>query len=250
MDLPMHLTSHRKRRIASRMGPVLASIGKAFEQLRDPAIMRIAAKSIGITVLIFVLFGAGLYYGLIWVGDTYSWSGDGWLQVVAAILITILAFWFLFRVVALAVLQFFADEVVIAVEKAHFPDLAERAVPLPFRRDLANSLKGLARALGFNLLALPVAAILVFTAFGPAIVFLLVNAVLLGRELTNMAWFRHSGEPPGPNPVSRNERLMLGGVIAAMMLVPFLNFIAPIVGAAAGTHLTHDAMRRLERENA
>lgn len=250
MVAAMHLTSRRKRRNALQMGPVLASIGKAFEQLRDPAILRVAAKSIGITVLIFVIAGVGVFFGLEWLFAWLEWEAGGFARAAAAVIIAALAFWFLFRVVALAVLQFFADEVVIAVEKAHYPDLAERAVPLPFRRDLANSLKGLARALGFNLLALPVAAVLFFTAFGPALVFLLVNAVLLGRELTDMAWLRHSGEPPTPSPVKGSERLMLGGAIAAMMLVPFVNFIAPIVGAAAGTHLTHDAMRRREGGNA
>lgn len=244
------LTSADKRRIALQMGPVLSSLAKAFEQLRDPAILRVAAKSIGITVLIFIAGGVGVYFGLEWLFAWLEWEAGGFARAAAAVIIAALAFWFLFRVVALAVLQFFADEVVIAVERAHYPDLAERAVPLPFRRDLANSLKGLGRALGFNLLALPVAVILVFTAFGPAIVFLIVNAVLLGRELTDMAWLRHSGEPPGPNPVKGSERLMLGGAIAAMMLVPFLNFIAPIVGAAAGTHLAHDAMQRWEAGNA
>ena len=232
------------------MGAVIASLAKAFGQLGDPAILRVAAKSIGITVLIFVLAGVGLYFGLDGLFAWLEWEADGFVRAAAAIVIAVIAFWFLFRVVALAVLQFFADEIVIAVEKAHYPDLAERAVALPFRRDLANSLRGLGRALAFNLLALPVAAILIFTAFGPAIVFLLVNAVLLGRELTDMAWLRHSGNPPGQNPVLGSERLMLGGAIAALMLVPFANLVAPILGAAAGTHLTHDAMHRRGRIDA
>jgi hypothetical protein len=53
-------------------------------------------------------------------------------------------------VVALAVLQFFADEIVEAVEARHYPALAAQAQALPFRRDLANSLRGLARALGYS----------------------------------------------------------------------------------------------------
>lgn len=232
------------------MSSVLASLGKAFGQLRDPAILRVAAKSIAITVLIFVIAGVGVFFGLEWLFAWLEWEAGGFARAAAAVVIAAIAFWFLFRIVALAVLQFFADEVVIAVEKAHYPDLARTAVPLPFRRDLANSLKGLGRALAFNLLALPVAAVLVFTAFGPALVFLLVNGVLLGRELTDMAWFRHCGEPDKPNPVTRSERLILGLAIAAMMLVPFVNFIAPIVGAAAGTHLTHDAMRRVRSADA
>ena len=127
---------------------------------------------------------------------------------------------------------------------AHYPDLADKARALPLPQDIANSLRGLGRALIFNLLALPIAAILIFTAFGPAIVFLLVNAALLGRELTDMTWLRHGGDQPGPNPVPGTERFMLGGAIAVLMLIPFANLFAPVLGAAAGTHLAQDAMRR------
>jgi uncharacterized protein involved in cysteine biosynthesis len=146
-------------------------------------------------------------------------------------------------VVALAVLQFFADTVVIAVEARHYPTRAAKARPLPFRRDLTNSLKGLLRALGYNLLALPVAGLLGFTAIGPAAVLLGVNAVLLGRELTDMAWLRHCDGAQAANPVPRGERALLGAAIAGLMLVPLANLAAPLIGAAAGTHLV---LRRLE----
>ena len=101
------------------------------------------------------------------------------------------------------------------------------------------------RALGYNLLALPLAAALAFTAVGPALVFLAVNAVLLGRELTDMGWLRHCRGDLGGNPVPRGERLLLGAVIAGMMAVPLANLVAPLVGAAAGTHLV---LRRLTAE--
>jgi uncharacterized protein involved in cysteine biosynthesis len=156
--------------------------------------------------------------------------------------------WLLFRVVALAVLQFFADEIVAAVEARHYPALAAQAQALPFRRDLANSLRGLARALGYNLLALPLAAVLAFTAIGPALVFLAVNAVLLGRELTDMAWLRHQTDrakgDDRANPVGAGERFVLGAGVAGLMLVPVAGLIGPVIGAAAGTHLV---LRRLER---
>jgi len=75
-------------------------------------------------------------------------------------------------------------------------------------------------------------------------VFLAVNAVLLGRELTDMAWLRHCAGDERGNPVGRGERLLMGAAIAGMMLVPALNLVAPVIGAAAGTHLV---LRRLER---
>ncbi len=226
------------------MSPIVASLLKAVRQLGDPAVLKVAVKSVGITILLFLAGGYALYRGLIWVGTEFSLSSDGTLEAIAATILALLAGWFLFRVVALAVLQFFADEIVAAVEARHYPEAACRAQKLPFKRDLANSLRGIGRALLFNLLALPVAIVLMFTAIGPAIVFLLVNAVLLGRELTDMAWLRHCGDAPQDTPVGGLERVVFGGSIAALMLVPLAGLLAPIIGAAAGTHVTHHAMRR------
>ncbi|MBV7265529.1 EI24 domain-containing protein [Erythrobacter ani] len=232
------------------MNAVLVSLSKAVSQLGDPAIVRVAVKSIVITLLIFVAGGVGLYFGLAWFFAWLGWEAGGFAQAAAAAIIALIAFWFLFRIIALAVLQFFADEIVAAVEARHYPHGADRARALPLHRDIANSLRGFGRAVSLNLLALPVAAVLLFTGLGPAIVFLLVNAVLLGRELTDMTWLRQSGGLLSPSPVKGSSRFLLGAVVAAMMLIPFVNLIAAIVGAAAGTHLTHDAMRRKKAADA
>ncbi len=224
------------------MSAVPAALAKAFGQLADRAVVAVAIKSIAITLALFSGLGAGLYFAFASIAERLGQDG-GWGAVFAALLAAAVM-WLLFRVVAIAVLQFFADEIVAAVEARHYPAFAAQAKPLPFRRDLANSLRGLRRALGYNLLALPVAGLVMFTAIGPALVFLAVNAVLLGRELTDMAWLRHCAGDERGNPVGRGERLLMGAAIAGMMLVPALNLVAPVIGAAAGTHLV---LRRLER---
>lgn len=225
------------------MSAVPAALARAAGQLADPAVLRVIAKSVAITLALFAGAGAGLYVGLAAVIESYGYEGE-WAGLAAVVLVPV-AMWLLFRVVALAVLQFFADEVVAAVEAKHYPAHAAEARALPFRRDLGNSLRGMARALGYNLLALPVAGVLAFTAIGPALVFLTVNAVLLGRELTDMAWLRHEGSAPGGNPAGKVERFLLGAGIAGLMLVPLVNLVAPVLGAAAGTHLV---LRRLDKE--
>lgn len=234
------------------MRSVLTALVRAVGQFSDPAVLWVLAKTVAVTVLIFAALGVGLYAALIWVGTELSVSSGGLVEAAAATLIALLATWLLFRVVALAVLQLFADEVVIAVEQRHYPEAAARAKPLPFHRDLANSLRSAGRALLYNALAVPVALLLFFTIIGAPVVFLLVNAVLLGRELTDMAWLRHcdsasEGEAAG-NPVSGLSRVCLGAVIASLMLVPFVNLVAPVIGAAAGTHLTLGALARREEE--
>ena len=234
------------------MRSVLTALAKAISQLPDPAVLRVLAKTALVTALVFIGMGCGLYWALIWIGTSFSVSTGGWVEAVAAALLALVMGWLLFRVLALAVLQLFADEIVVAVEARHYPDAAQRAKALPFHRDVANSLRSAGRALRFNALALPVAAALFFTAIGPAVVFLLVNAVLLGRELTDMAWLRHddfaAGGQAAGHPVSGFERALLGGAIAVLMLVPFINLLAPIIGAAAGTHLTLAGLAQREEE--
>ncbi len=144
------------------MTAVLPALAKAFGQLADRRIVAVVIKSVALSLAAFALLGAGLYFGLGAVIEHYGYEGE-WAGVAALVLVP-LAMWLLFRVVAMAVLQFFADEVVAAVEARHYPARAAEARALPFRRDLANSVRGLMRALGYNLLALPLAAVLAFVA--------------------------------------------------------------------------------------
>jgi uncharacterized protein involved in cysteine biosynthesis len=87
--------------------------------------------------------------------------------------------------------------------------------------------------------------VLLFTGVGPALLFWLVNAVLLGRELQDMVWLRHRHGADEPAPVGRAQRFLLGGAVAAMLALPFVNLLAPILGAAAATHLIHRPGNRL-----
>ena len=231
------------------MKPVISALAKAFGQLSDRAILGVLAKSVALTLLVFAGLGLALFAGLNWGFAALGLEDGGYASALLATLLAALAGWLLFRVVAVAVLQFFADEVVIAVEARHYPQAAATARVLPFREDLANSLRGIGRTVLVNLVALPVAAVLVVTGIGPAIVFLLVNAWLLGRELTDMAWLRHRHEARANNPVSGKERMLLGLVVAGIMLVPFANLLAPVLGAAAGTHLAHTVMARTRKES-
>lgn len=160
----------------------------------------------------------------------------------------IVAGWLLFRVVALFVLQFFADEVVEAVESRHYPASGATLRKLSLREELANGLRSLLRAVGFNLLALPVAAALLVTGIGTALVFWSVNAVLLGRELQDMVWLRHRQGGHETAPLGFVTRFALGGIVAALLLVPVINLIAPVLGAASATHLVHRG--RMERNHA
>lgn len=232
---------------------VLQSLIKAFGQLGDPAVVRLLVKTLLVTLLIFAGLGLGLWWVIDaaierWIVSQLPDDYDSIVAAVVAVSVGLISAWFLFRVVAVAVLQFFADEVVAAVEQKHYPEAAKEARNLPFARDFANSLRGIGRTIGVNLLALPFVLVLIVTGIGPAIMLIAVNGWLLGRELTDMAWLRHCGDADLANPVAGLTRFLLGTSVALLMLVPFAGFIAPIIGAAAGTHLVHQARATRRQE--
>lgn len=208
-------------------------------QLNDPAILRVLGKSLLATLAIFALLGTLAWQGLSATLRAYAAGYEG-LGGLIAILLTVIGGWLLFRIVALAVIQFFADDIVRAVEARHYPGAA--TVPnLPIAAAFSASTKGLVRAVIVNAVALPFALVLLVTGVGTALLFWAANAWLLGRELTEMVWLRHRGASDAGVPVSGATRFALGGIVAALLIVPFVNFLAPVLGAAAATHLVHRA---------
>ena len=221
---------------------MLSALTLALTRMFDPRLLPIWLKSLAATLLACAGLGYAGWWGLGALIDRYA--GPGELGQVAAAFVVLVAGWLLWRVVALAVLQFFADEVVHAIEARDYPAMAARARTLGWREELARGLSGAARALVFNLIALPFALLLLVTGVGAALVFIAVNAVLLGRELQDMVWLRHRPSPASPAPLSAIERFALGGVTALLLTVPIANFAAPFLGAACAVHLIHRKGRR------
>ncbi len=216
---------------------LLLSIG----QLGDRAVLRVFVKSMAVTLILFVLGGAGVW----WATQALlaRWIGDGatGLATAFAVVVTVLGFWLLFRAVAVAVIGVFADEVVAAVEARHYPQALAEARPLPFGRSLAMGLRSAGRVVGINLLLLPLYIILLATGVGTAAAFFVVNGWLLGRDLGDMVAVRHLDRPdiPAWRRSTGGRRFLLGLVDAALFVVPVLNLAAPILGAAMATHLFH-----------
>ena len=101
-------------------------------------------------------------------------------------------------------------------------------------------LRSAARALGYNLLALPFYLMLLITGFGAPLLFLGVNAILLGRDLEDMLTARHGHHLAG---FTKGERLLLGLAGSAGMMVPLLQFVVPVVATSAAVHLAHGKQR-------
>lgn len=220
------------------------ALALSFAQLADPRILRVLAKVVAITLAVFGVLGVASAYGIEWLLARYGFAAAGGAGAFLAVALVVVSGWLLFRVVALAVMQFFADEVVRAVEARHHPAAAARMRSFSLREEAGQAARATLRALAANLLAAPVAFLLLFTAIGPAVVFVLVNAVLLGRELQDMVWLRHPDHATGAQPVAAGTRFALGGVVALLLLVPIAGLVAPVIGAACATHLVHRGAAR------
>ena len=229
------------------MRDVPQAFAHGFALLRLPAIRAVLWRSLTLTLLAFVLLGAAGWWGVSALLAQHSFGGT--LGALAGIALALAGGWLGFRLVALFVLQFFADRVVAVVEERDYPAAALSRRDVPLAEETGMALRGVGRALLANAAALPVAALLLVTGVGAAAVFLLVNAWLLGRELQDMVWVRH--RPPEVRPARGDQvlgggtRLALGGTTALLLTVPFLGLVAPLVGAGAAAHLVH---RRLERD--
>ena len=232
------------------MTSLTSSLALGFGQLFDGAVLRILLKSIAVTLVVFVIVAIAGWYGLDWLLargglEDSSFEGAGAIRETLSLLLALVGLWLTWRVVAMAVVQFFADDVVLAVERRHYPNEASMARELSFGEQAGNAARAAGRTLLANLVAAPIALILLFTGIGTFAVFWLVNALLVGRELQDMVWLRHRQDRAASAPVGPGERFMLGGVVAGLLAVPFLNFLAPVLGAASATHLVHRSNRKM-----
>lgn len=204
------------------------------------------AKSLAMTVAIFICVGVATWFALSALIARFVPAGSGW-EWLLSVALTVALGWVLWRIVAIAVLQFYADEVVEAVERRYYPEALASARKLGRHEELRVGLRGAWRSLLLNLAALPLALALIVTGIGSPLVFWAVNAFLLGRELTELVWLRHAHRAGEAPPLGQAEQMALGGLGAALFLVPFVNLLAPVLGAAVATHRVH---RRLEPAHA
>lgn len=213
----------------------------SFQSLSDKRVAALLAKVIALTLGSFVLLGIGLWYGMDALFERLDLSDDGtWTALLSAAL-SVLAAMLLFRVVAIAITWVFADEIIDAVEDRHYPHHAELGKKPGVSAGLQMAIRSVVRVIGYNLLALPIYLILLFTGVGTAIAFMLVNALLLGRDLEDMLIARHGKEHGA---IRKLPRLLLGFLGTAGMLIPVFNLIVPVLATAMAVHMVHSGVSR------
>ena len=211
-------------------------------QFGDAKFAGVFLKSLATTLALLGLFGAGLWYGAMRLVAWLGWSTDldglvGTVAVIGALGVG----WLLFRAVAVGVMGVFADDVVVAVERRHYPAALAQAEDVPLARGIALGLGSAGRAVLVNLALSPVYIVLLVTGVGTWLLFFLVNGWLLGHDLGEMVAARHMDGAALRDWRKRGavDRFALGVAGTALFMVPILNLFAPILGAAMATHLFH-----------
>ncbi|MBO9378238.1 hypothetical protein GG804_15825 [Sphingomonas histidinilytica] len=216
----------------------------ALGDLFDSRILRILLRSLLVTLLIFAALGVVLGWALAG-SDPCAAFGDMECTLspaeggVGAVILTLLALWFLFPAVALGVVCAFVERIAAIVEQRHYPRAATAARSIGAGGAVLLGLRSAARVLIYNLVALPFYVILLFTGVGPLVLFVIVNGIAFGRDLGEMVAARHGDRAERQVWLARTriERMLIGSTVTALFLVPFVNLVAPILGATMTTHL-------------
>jgi len=206
---------------------------QAFGQILSPPFRRVLFKSIGLTLALLALLWVALTRLLNWwlegnnLVDSYPWL-DAYAALLAGFGLVV-ALVFLIPPVSMLVAGFFIDDVAALVEKDSFPD-DPPGVPLPLAPAMAEAAKFAALSLGVNLVAL----MLLLVPGVNLLAFFGANTVLLGREYFTLAAgrFRPRAEVAAMRRRSSASILLAGALIAALVLVPVLNLLTPLFGAA------------------
>ncbi len=223
---------------------ILLDFFRALGQIGDPRFRRVLLLGLGLTIALLVAVYAGFLYLLgavfgdtavlplvgevTWVGDLLTWSSLGVMIVLSA---------FLMIPVASAITSMFLEDVARAVEDRHYPGLPP-AEQVPFWDAFRDTVNFLGVLVAANLVALVVYALV--PPFAP-LIFLALNGFLLGREYFQLVAMRRLGRE-GAKRMRRRHALTVwiaGTLMAFPLVVPLLNLVVPILGAATFTHLFH-----------
>jgi CysZ protein len=209
----------------------------AISGLSDRRIVLLLVKVIALTLMAFFVLGVALWFGIDWLFERYGLRDDEGLSALLAVGVMVISGWVLFRAVAVAIIWLFSDDIIDAVEDRHYVFAAAIGQRPRYTASAKMALRSVMRAVGYNLLMLPVYLLLLVTGVGTALAFLIVNGYLLGRDLEDMLVARHGAEKAALGAI---RRFVLGLAGVTVMLVPVLQLIVPVVATAAAVHMAHD----------
>lgn len=220
---------------------MLASFTMAFGQLNDSRFLKPLLYSLGLSLVVALIALPVGYLGFEWLNQAFlSWleGGDSWWMDtiewslrVLGILIMLVILFFAFGSVQTAFLGLFLDDVVTAARDKNHPTIQLEPPPSLSKSSWASA-RFLALSLSLNALILPIVLIGWFLPPLGLIVQLIANGYLFGKEYEDIIAVRFQTETR----LDPLKRTIFGTATAALFLVPVLNFVAPVISAAAFTN--------------
>ncbi len=224
---------------------IALSINRSWQQLLHPkfrsvfltAVAAAAATLIISTLILNAYWPESFTSGWEWLdefGNEIASAGF-WMVAMAGS-------YLLFPGIVTMVMGLLADQIATAVEEEYYPNRpGTRRVSVG--ETIASAAKLTLMMIIINLLALFPYLLLLFLSAGTGTLalFIAINGYLLGREYFEMVAIRHVDRHAAKEArVTHSGKVfMVGALIAGMFLVPFLNILAPILGAAIMTHIVH-----------
>ncbi len=224
------------------------AINRTWQQLLHPKFRSVFLTSLlaALGTLILLTFSLNYYWPETFVFG-WDWIDDLGDSIAAAGFWAVVTFgsYLLFPGIVTMVMGLLIDQIATAVEEEYYPNrMGTRKVPVT---DIVLSAAKLTLImLVVNLLALVPYIILFFmtASTGAFALFVVINGFLLGREYIEMVAMRHMDRRAVHRFRMENggKIFACGAIMAAMFAVPFLNLLAPIIGAAMMTHIFHQLM--------
>ena len=227
---------------------MLEAAFKALAQMATPPFRRVLWKSIGLAVVVLVLFAIGLHRLFGWLAG----MGEGYLEGVTGpgmaaplhallwVLAIVAGFGlaagaiFLMPAVTAFVASFFSDEIAAEVEHVHYP-ADPPGVPISVAKATIEGVKTALLAFLVYLCAVP---FLLVAGVG-IVLFFIATAYLLGREYFLLAAMRfHSIEDAKALRRQHHTTIFTAGLfIAAFVSIPIVNLATPLFGTAFMVHM-------------
>ena len=221
-------------------------ISKSFADVFRPELRKVLWRSIAIALM--VLFA--IWFGLqklagVSIELSYSWLDWG-LTLLASLAILAVAIYMVPTTTAL-VAGIFLDDIAQDVERLHYGE-ANVGKAMDLTAGLINAVRFGALVLGLNLIAF----MLLLVPGINAIIFLVLNGYLFGREYFELAVLRHVGKLKAKSLRQRYgfRLFVLGLVIAAYLAIPILNLTTPLFATALMVHFVADLRNKSAFENA
>lgn len=211
---------------------MLSDAARALRETFSAPFRRVMWLSLGLTLLVLVLFGAGLQWAL----ATLPEFGIGWIDTVVAIAARFLAVIVLIPLVhpvVSLVAGLFLEKVAARTEETAYPSDPPGS-DQPFWQSLVIALRFTIVLIAVNLLVLPFYLIPVVNIF----LFWVVNGYLIGREYFELVALRHLAPADAVARRRRHRtRILAAGILVALFAtVPVLNLFAPLFGTILMVH--------------